>query len=41
MEVIFDPQKCTGCSLCVPVCPVRAMEVSLAEEWVLPEELIA
>jgi ferredoxin len=29
MEVIFAPEKCTACGLCVSVCPARAMEVSL------------
>jgi NAD-dependent dihydropyrimidine dehydrogenase PreA subunit len=29
MAVIFDPEKCSGCGLCVTVCPVKAMEVSL------------
>jgi ferredoxin len=31
MEVLFDPEKCTGCGLCVTGCPVRAMEVSFDE----------
>ena len=35
MAVIFDAEKCTGCSLCVPICPVRAMEVSLNDDWML------
>jgi Fe-S-cluster-containing hydrogenase component 2 len=38
MEVVFDPDKCTGCSLCVPICPVRAMEISLGQEDALAEE---
>jgi Fe-S-cluster-containing hydrogenase component 2 len=29
MAVIFDAEKCSGCGLCVAVCPVKAMEVSL------------
>jgi ferredoxin len=28
MEVIFDPEKCTACGLCVAGCPVRAMKIS-------------
>jgi len=24
--VVFDPDKCIACELCVPVCPPRAME---------------
>lgn len=31
MAVLFNPEKCTGCGLCVTACPVRAMEVSLTE----------
>ena len=27
--VLFDPETCSGCGLCVTLCPVRAMEVSL------------
>jgi len=27
--VLFDPEKCNGCELCVSACPVRAMEVDL------------
>jgi ferredoxin len=29
MEVLFDPDKCTACGLCVQVCPARAMEICL------------
>ena len=29
----FDADKCTGCNQCVLICPVRAMEMSLGEEW--------
>jgi NAD-dependent dihydropyrimidine dehydrogenase PreA subunit len=29
MAVLFNPEKCSGCGLCVTVCPVKAMEVSL------------
>jgi NAD-dependent dihydropyrimidine dehydrogenase PreA subunit len=32
MEVPFDPEKCTGCGLCVQVCPVRAMSVAFDTE---------
>jgi Fe-S-cluster-containing hydrogenase component 2 len=38
MAVIFDAEKCTGCGLCVPICPVRAMEVSLNDDWMIVEE---
>jgi NAD-dependent dihydropyrimidine dehydrogenase PreA subunit len=38
MAVLFDPEKCTACGLCVPVCPVRAMEVSLDE--IVEESLV-
>jgi NAD-dependent dihydropyrimidine dehydrogenase PreA subunit len=27
MEVLFDPDKCSACELCVVACPARAMEV--------------
>jgi Fe-S-cluster-containing hydrogenase component 2 len=40
MSVIFDAEKCTGCSLCVPLCPVRAMEVSLGDDWILSEKFM-
>lgn len=40
MSVVFDAEKCTGCSLCVPICPVRAMEVSLNGDWILAKEFI-
>jgi Fe-S-cluster-containing hydrogenase component 2 len=29
MAVIFDAEKCSGCGLCVTICPVKAMAVSL------------
>ncbi len=29
MEVIFDPEKCSGCELCVKGCPTRAMAINL------------
>ncbi len=29
MEVIFDPEKCSGCELCVKGCPTRAMTIDL------------
>jgi L-aspartate semialdehyde sulfurtransferase ferredoxin len=29
MKVLFDPEKCNGCELCVSACSVRAMEVNL------------
>jgi NAD-dependent dihydropyrimidine dehydrogenase PreA subunit len=29
MKVLFDPEKCSGCEICVSACPVRAMEVNL------------
>lgn len=32
MAVLFDPEKCTGCMVCVTLCPVRAMDVSLAKK---------
>jgi L-aspartate semialdehyde sulfurtransferase ferredoxin len=38
MAVVFDAEKCTGCGLCVPICPVRAMEVSLNDDWMIAEE---
>jgi NAD-dependent dihydropyrimidine dehydrogenase PreA subunit len=38
MAVIFAPDRCTGCGLCVTVCPVRAMEVSFDE--IVEESLI-
>ncbi|HQP25857.1 MAG TPA: 4Fe-4S binding protein [Smithellaceae bacterium] len=28
-KVLFDPEKCNGCELCVSACPVRAMEINL------------
>jgi NAD-dependent dihydropyrimidine dehydrogenase PreA subunit len=27
MKVIFDPEKCIACELCVKACPPRAMIV--------------
>lgn len=38
MSIVFDAEKCTGCSLCVPICPVRAMEVSLKDDWIFSEQ---
>jgi Fe-S-cluster-containing hydrogenase component 2 len=38
MSIVFDAEKCTGCSLCVPICPVRAMEVSLEDKWIFSEK---
>lgn len=32
MAVLFDPEKCTGCMVCVTLCPVRAMDVSLRKK---------
>jgi L-aspartate semialdehyde sulfurtransferase ferredoxin len=29
LKVLFDPEKCNGCELCVSACPVRAMEINL------------
>ncbi len=29
MEVIFDPEKCSGCELCVKACPTHAMTTNL------------
>ncbi|MGD0276667.1 MAG: NIL domain-containing protein [Syntrophales bacterium] len=29
LRIIFDPEKCNGCELCVTACSVRAMEVNL------------
>jgi len=29
MEVIFDPEKCNGCEMCVKACPARAMATDL------------
>ena len=29
MKVMFDPEKCNGCELCVKGCPARAMEINL------------
>ena len=29
LEVIFDPEKCSGCELCVKGCPTRAMTINL------------
>jgi Fe-S-cluster-containing hydrogenase component 2 len=29
MKVLFEPEKCNGCELCVSACPSRAMEVNL------------
>jgi len=29
MKVLFDPEKCNGCELCVTACPPRAMEINL------------
>jgi len=40
MAVIFDAEKCTGCSLCVPICPVRAMAVSLNGDWIFSEKFM-
>jgi ferredoxin len=28
-KVLFDPEKCNGCELCVSACLVRAMEINL------------
>jgi ferredoxin len=28
-KILFDPEKCNGCELCVSACPVRAMEINL------------
>jgi L-aspartate semialdehyde sulfurtransferase ferredoxin len=28
-KVLFEPERCNGCELCVSACPVRAMEVNL------------
>ncbi|HQQ27828.1 MAG TPA: 4Fe-4S binding protein, partial [Syntrophales bacterium] len=25
----FDPEKCSGCEICVTACPARAMEINL------------
>ncbi len=27
LRIIIDAVKCTGCGKCVPVCPVRAIEI--------------
>lgn len=29
MKILFDPEKCNGCELCVKACPPRAMEINL------------
>ena len=29
LKVLFDPETCNGCELCVSACPVRAMEINL------------
>jgi len=29
MQVHFDPEKCSGCEICVTACPARAMEINL------------
>jgi NAD-dependent dihydropyrimidine dehydrogenase PreA subunit len=39
MAVIFDPEKCSGCGLCVTVCPVKAMEVSLDKSSTFSETI--
>lgn len=28
-KVLFEPERCNGCELCVSACPARAMEVNL------------
>jgi ferredoxin len=28
-KVVFDPETCNGCELCVSACPIRAMEINL------------
>ncbi len=38
MAIIFDAEKCNGCSLCVPICPVRAMTVSLNDDLIFSDE---
>ncbi|OAQ20392.1 NIL domain-containing protein [Thermosulfurimonas dismutans] len=32
MQVVFDPDRCSACELCVTACVVRAMEVRLERE---------
>lgn len=29
MKTLFDPEKCSGCSVCVKACPARAMLINL------------
>jgi len=29
LKVLFEPENCNGCELCVSACPVRAMEIDL------------
>ena len=41
MAVIFDAEKCTGCGQCVTICPVRAMDVSLGQDWELTNGVTA
>ncbi|NOR22834.1 MAG: 4Fe-4S dicluster domain-containing protein, partial [Desulforhopalus sp.] len=38
MAIVFDAEKCVGCGLCVPICPVRAMEVSLDDNLIFSEK---
>jgi len=40
MSIVFHAEKCIGCSLCVPICPVRVMEVSLDDNLILTEKII-
>jgi len=35
MDVLFDAKKCSGCELCVLVCPVRAMGIRFSKDKVL------
>jgi NAD-dependent dihydropyrimidine dehydrogenase PreA subunit len=30
-EMLYDPDKCLGCGLCVTVCPANATEMILQE----------
>ncbi len=39
MAVLFDADQCTGCGQCVTICPVRAMEVSLGNDWAISDAL--
>jgi len=39
--VSLDPEKCTGCEACIPVCPVRGLALDRARRVVLKCDLCA